>query len=75
MPDWHWQMGNVDSTESLAMWQEIGEELGVTPANYVCGCGAGATPGRSLLETSPWRDAIAARTWDGRSSMDDWESA
>jgi len=54
------------STESLAMWRSLGPDLGVTPANYVCGCGAGATPGKLLLETNPWQDALAARTWDGR---------
>ena len=53
------------STESLAMWRSLGEALGFTPANYVCGCGAGATPGRRILATNPWRDARAARTWDG----------
>jgi hypothetical protein len=53
------------STESLSMWQRLGPTLGVTPANYVCGCGAGSTPGRKRLDTSPWSDAQAARTWDG----------
>jgi len=54
------------STESLAMWKRLGKELGVSPATYVCGCGAGCTPGKRRLHTSPWRDAAAARTWDGR---------
>jgi hypothetical protein len=53
------------STESLTMWKRLGPALGVTPSNYVCGCGAGATPGKRLLDTSPWNDAKAALTWDG----------
>jgi hypothetical protein len=54
------------STESLSMWQRLGRDLGVTPTNYVCGCGAGATPGRRRLDTNPWDDARAALTWDGQ---------
>ena len=50
---------------SLERWKRFGPELGVTPANYVCGCGAGATPGKLLLDTSPWKDAKNALTWDG----------
>ena len=57
------------STESLAMWKTLGEALGFTPANYVCGCGAGATPGKRVLETNPWSDAKAALTWDGRPAL------
>jgi spore photoproduct lyase len=53
-------------TESLDMWRRLGDDLGVTPSSYVCGCGAGATPGLRELDTSPWVDAQAARTWDGR---------
>ena len=52
-------------TESLQMWRSMGETLGVTPGNYVCGCGAGATPDRRVLESSPWRDAIAAVDEEG----------
>ena len=55
------------STESLGMWKSMGEALGVTPGNYVCGCGAGATPGKKRLERNPWSDARAALTWDGQS--------
>lgn len=55
----------IISTESLAMWKSLGPELGYTPADYVCGCGAGSTPGKRRLETSPWDDARDARTWDG----------
>jgi hypothetical protein len=54
------------STESLDMWKALGPDLGFSPADYVCGCGAGATPGKRRLETSPWDDARDARTWDGR---------
>ncbi len=52
-------------TESLQMWRSMGETLRVTPHNYVCGCGAGATPDRRVLESSPWRDAIAAVDEEG----------
>ena len=54
------------STESLEIWAAMGRELGVNPGNYVCGCGAGATPGRRLLHSNPWEDARQARTWNGR---------
>ncbi len=53
-------------TESLEMWRRLGGELGFTPSTYVCGCGAGATPGLDELPTNPWQDARLARTWDGR---------
>jgi hypothetical protein len=53
-------------TESLDMWRRLGDDLGVTPSSYVCGCGAGATPGLRELDTSPWVDAQAAKTWDGQ---------
>jgi len=56
-------------TESLDMWERLGDDLGVGPATYVCGCGAGATPGRRTLPTSPWQDARGARTWDGLDAM------
>jgi DNA repair photolyase len=50
-------------TESLAMWKQLGSELGYSPTDYVCGCGAGATPQLQRLQTSPWHDArVAART-------------
>ncbi len=54
------------STESLEMWRRMGDALGCSPADYVCGCGAGSTPGLQTLQSNPWRDAAAARTWDGR---------
>lgn len=54
------------STESLAMWKSLGKDLGFTPKDYVCGCGAGAVPGLKRLETDPWQDAREALTWDGR---------
>ncbi len=53
------------STESLGIWWALGPELGFSPSDYVCGCGAGATPGKRRLETDPWADARAARRWDG----------
>ena len=54
------------STESLEMWRSLGADLGFSPADYVCGCGAGATPWKRRLDTNPWRDARAAVTWDGQ---------
>ncbi len=54
------------STESLEMWRRLGPDLGFTPATYVCGCGAQATPGRRVLDANPWDEARRARTWDGR---------
>lgn len=54
------------STESLDMWKALGPFLGLTPGNYVCGCGAGAIPGRKQLDRNPWADAKAALTWDGQ---------
>ncbi len=57
------------STESLDMWKSLAPDLGFTPATYVCGCGAGATPGKRALDTSPWDDARNARTWDGRPAV------
>lgn len=53
------------STESLDMWKTLGGDLGFTPADYVCGCGAGAIPGKRRLDTNPWQDARAAVRWDG----------
>jgi len=53
------------STESLDMWKRMGKDLGCSPTNYVCGCGAGATPGLQRLGTNPWIDAREAVDWDG----------
>jgi len=53
-------------TESLEMWRAMRVDLGITHTSYVCGCGAGATPNLESLATSPWQDARAAETWDGR---------
>jgi spore photoproduct lyase len=53
------------STESLEIWRHMGRDLGFTPADYVCGCGAGATPWNRRLDTNPWQDARAAVDWDG----------
>lgn len=57
------------STESMDMWKSMGKTLGFTPANYVCGCGAGATPDQRILKTNPWRDAQNALTWDGKPAI------
>lgn len=58
------------STESLAMWERMGKDLGMTVANYVCGCGAGAVPGLRTLASNPWQDARQARRWDGKLVFD-----
>jgi hypothetical protein len=57
------------STESADMWKSLATELGTTPADYVCGCGAGATPDLLTLNSNPWHDARVARTWDGRPAL------
>lgn len=49
------------STESLAMWHELGSALGVSPHDYTCGCGPQAVPGLSRLPESPWRLACPRR--------------
>ncbi|MFB3890768.1 MAG: hypothetical protein ACE15C_01965 [Phycisphaerae bacterium] len=59
------------STESAEMWASMSKDLGVTIADYVCGCGAGATPNKRRLDSNPWRDALDARTWDGRAIVSD----
>ena len=53
-------------TESLDMWGSMKGDLGFSPTTYVCGCGAGATPNRRALDTSPWQDAKPAVDWEGR---------
>ena len=53
-------------TDSMQMWRSMGADLGCSPADYVCGCGAGATPGLRRLETNPWVDARPAAHLDGR---------
>ena len=53
-------------TDSLEMWRSLGADLGFSPATYVCGCGAGATPNRRALDSSPWVDARPAEDIDGR---------
>ena len=60
-------------TESLSMWQALGDQFGRTPADYVCGCGAGATPGLQRLTTNPWSDARAAVHEDGTKVFADRE--
>lgn len=53
-------------TESLEMWKSMAGDLGYNPSDYVCGCGAGATPDLERLETNPWIDARPAVHLDGR---------
>ena len=45
------------STESLAMWKDLGATLGVSPGNYTCGCGPCAVPGLRTLPANPWKVA------------------
>jgi len=45
------------STESWSMWQRLGEKLGMTATNYVCGCGAQSVPGLKKLKTNPFKSA------------------
>jgi len=45
------------STESPAIWRELGAELGYSAMDYVCGCGPNSTPGRRRLACHPYRDA------------------
>jgi len=45
------------STESRAMWDELGPTLGLDPTNYVCGCGPQVTPGLRKLPCNPWQVA------------------
>ena len=45
------------STESLAMWRELGPKFELRPDNYTCGCGPCAVPGLKTLSQSPWKAA------------------
>ena len=45
------------STESLAMWRDLGPMLGMTPSNYTCGCGPCALPGMKTIPANPWQTA------------------
>jgi len=45
------------STESMAMWGDLGAALGVTPGTYTCGCGPCAVPGLKTLSGNPWNVA------------------
>jgi len=45
------------STESLAMWKDLGTTLGVRPGNYTCGCGPCAVPGLKTVPVNPWQVA------------------
>jgi hypothetical protein len=43
------------STETREMWDELKDELGQDPRNYVCGCSSVAVPGRRLSLSSEHR--------------------
>jgi spore photoproduct lyase len=45
------------STESPAIWRELGPELGYSAMDYVCGCGPNSPPWRRRLACHPYRDA------------------
>lgn len=45
------------STESLAMWRDLGPTLGVKPGTYTCGCGPCAVPGLVELPENAWQVA------------------
>jgi len=36
------------STESRAMWDDVGPDLGQDPENFFCGCSSVALPGRKM---------------------------
>jgi DNA repair photolyase len=42
-------------TESRLMWDELKDELGQDPLNYVCGCGSAAIPGGGLALSRGFR--------------------
>ena len=46
------------STESPAMWKELGPLLGATATSYVCGCGPNSVPGAKKLKCHPFRSAV-----------------
>lgn len=46
------------STENWKMWGEFSKKLGMTPTNYVCGCGPQSTPGLRKLECHPFKAAV-----------------
>jgi spore photoproduct lyase len=52
------------STESMEVWKVMGPLLGVTPGEYVCGCGPCATPGLKRLGQNAWaiaREGVPSR--------------
>ena len=57
------------STESMEVWNRMGPLLGVSPGDYVCGCGPCATPGLKRLEENAWttaREEVPERVRDGQ---------
>lgn len=46
------------STENFAMWAQFSDKLGMTPSNYVCGCGPQSDPGLDKLPCHPFRVAV-----------------
>jgi len=53
------------STESIAMWRELGPKLKLRPGNYTCGCGPTAVPGLKTIPENPWKIAKPVATIPG----------
>ena len=49
-------------TESRRMWDELEDELGQDPLNYVCGCGSAAIPGGGLALSRGFRYSTYSQT-------------
>ena len=46
------------STETVEMWKALGPKLGMSPGDYVCGCGPQVTPGLRKLSVNPFKIAV-----------------
>ncbi len=46
------------STESWQMWSRLGQSLGFTATDYVCGCGPMSVPGAKRLKCHPFQSAV-----------------
>ena len=49
------------STESFAIWRDLGPEFGYKADSYVCGCGPTTTPGATEVSCHPFQDAVVDR--------------
>ncbi len=50
------------STETREMWDELKDELGQDPSNYICGCSSVAVPGRRLALSPGFRNSTYCPT-------------